>query len=197
MIRKLDLTSFNVKLILICCLFPCKVMCSDTLTVSQAFNFNIGDTFDYKNTWVYEADGGGGWTYITYYRIVIADKYFSQNGDTMFIRETVTASVETESGSFIYTNSNFTVTRAIDSLNSPIIRNLDSTQIHWDYCNFYYMTDTAYHDRVLNGYSWVSGYYDVHQRASYVAGLGLTDFEYAQSDRNFCICDHACSNRCQ
>jgi hypothetical protein len=59
---------------------------------------------------------------------------------------------------------------------------LDSVQLEWNFCNFYYEPDTQLYGRILNGYYWLSGAFDAHQYAYYVAGLGLINFEYAQSD---------------
>lgn len=62
-------------------LLPYMMYCQDTLTIRDVFDFNVGDTLDYRRT-VME-------TYIpkyevTYRRDVITSKSYSQNLDTIF-----------------------------------------------------------------------------------------------------------------
>lgn len=54
---------------------------NDTLTRAQVYNFNVGDTFDYKQT--NESNLVAGVSEV-FYRIVVDSKYYSQNNDTLF-----------------------------------------------------------------------------------------------------------------
>ena len=59
-----------------------QVKASDTLTIRQVFNFNVGDTFDYKVT--HEVDAGPASQYsVSYYRYVITDKISVSASDTL------------------------------------------------------------------------------------------------------------------
>jgi len=59
-----------------------QIKASDTLTVRQVFNFNVGDTFDYKVT--HEVDAGPASQYsVSYYRYIITDKISASASDTL------------------------------------------------------------------------------------------------------------------
>jgi len=58
---------------------------NDTLTRAQVYNFNVGDTFDYKNI---EQGTSGIFPVIiinSFNRVVIEGKFYSSTGDTLFI----------------------------------------------------------------------------------------------------------------
>ena len=59
-----------------------QIKASDTLTVRQVFNFNVGDTFDYKVT--HDVDAGpASQYYVSYYRYIITGKISSSTSDTL------------------------------------------------------------------------------------------------------------------
>ena len=58
---------------------------SDTLTIRQVFNFNVGDTFDYKNQ---TADYDYNMFTTTYSRVVISQKAISPAGDSIIYNGT-------------------------------------------------------------------------------------------------------------
>ena len=61
-----------------------QVKASDTLTVRQVFNFNVGDTFDYKTDCTYySADGYSSAVYIHYNRFIVRSKSNSASQDTL------------------------------------------------------------------------------------------------------------------
>ena len=64
----------------------CQVRASDTLTVRQVFNFNVGDTFDYKTLFTGYYAAGAGYIPLTtcYARYIVTNKTFSLNNDTIF-----------------------------------------------------------------------------------------------------------------
>ncbi len=54
---------------------------SDTLTVRQVFNFDVGDTFDYRE-YIYSTDIGV--SSVSYYRHIVTQKNYSASGDTLY-----------------------------------------------------------------------------------------------------------------
>lgn len=80
---------------------------NDTLTVAEIYNFNVGDTFDYKITDVNDA--------INYYRhyytrLIVSSKVYSANMDSI---------------TFTYTNVNGNVAK------TEVVYNLDSLAVHF------------------------------------------------------------------
>src|ERR1043165_336304 len=66
-----------------CALLISNGRANDTLTRAQVYNFEVGDTFDYK--YHNQSLPGSSWPfgYSYYYRIVITGKYVSSNNDTI------------------------------------------------------------------------------------------------------------------
>lgn len=59
---------------------------NDTLTRAQVYNFNVGDTFDYRHYYnAYGDNGGYDTTSISYMRYVITNNYYSLDSTTKFI----------------------------------------------------------------------------------------------------------------
>jgi hypothetical protein len=90
---------------------------SDTLTVRQVFNFNVGDTFDYKISYV--ASGINAVPYNFHFRrFVVIDKWSSANTDTIFY-------------SMVQLYPNY-------SIDTIYAANIDSTIVYFDttFCSF-------------------------------------------------------------
>lgn len=62
---------------------------SDTLTVRQVFNFNVGDTFDYKQTQFNQCTG---FFAISYLRKVVIAKSYSLSQDTIYYQYNLSSS---------------------------------------------------------------------------------------------------------
>ena len=60
------------------------IKASDTLTIRQVFNFDVGDTFDYKTTYTFYPYSGGSFGYIHYNRFLVTSKFFSFNNDSIY-----------------------------------------------------------------------------------------------------------------
>lgn len=94
-----------------------KIKASDTLTVRQVFNFNVGDTFDYHQHFAGDLAGPGYVVSDDYQRIIITGKNTTVHQDTIF-----------------YTYSQ----KGINTLYTPyyfksVYTNLDSTILYYDY----------------------------------------------------------------
>lgn len=76
---------------------------SDTLTVRQVFNFNVGDTFDYVSSATYQYFPNGNYPNSSnIYRLVITSKTFSYDSQTIYYTYNLPLSGHVDS--FIYHN---------------------------------------------------------------------------------------------
>ncbi len=71
--------------------FALKVVANDTLTRAQVYNFNVGDTFDYKNaeySYCSASNNGPGSSdsFISYFRYVIANISYSLDSSIKYIQ---------------------------------------------------------------------------------------------------------------
>ena len=85
----------KVLLFLTCCfLFVAANYANDTLTRAQVYNFNVGDTFDYKFTYISTIPY---WEHDSYdfQRQVIEDTFMSALSDTLFIARKIIYSNQT------------------------------------------------------------------------------------------------------
>jgi len=66
------------------------LLANDTLTRAQVYNFNVGDTFDYKEVYQYGstlAPPGTPWhTTISYSRYIITSQFYSPDSATKYIQ---------------------------------------------------------------------------------------------------------------
>jgi hypothetical protein len=144
---------------------------NDTLTRAQVYNFNVGDTFDYKN----ENIGQNGYPYIdldqiSYYRTVITAKFYSQNQDTLFYARKVLGFPS----NYLHYDS---ITK--DTL---VIVDLQMPAIFYDYVTYYYVHDTTsrlidsiinvetFNSRIVNK-AFISAF-ENGETAVYAEGLG-------------------------
>ena len=87
-----------------------KVKASDTLTVRQIFNFNVGDTFDYA----YNFSFSGGFNSRTYSRFVITSKTTSIGNDTItYTRKQLYPAIANDV--LVYTNLDSSVFQIFDT----------------------------------------------------------------------------------
>lgn len=70
-----------------CFLYGITYSAIDTLTYAQIYNFNVGDTFDYR---INVDDVNTGFSYINYSRKVVTEKTYSINSDTLYIKYAAT-----------------------------------------------------------------------------------------------------------
>ncbi len=68
-----------------CLLVAISVYANDTLTRARVYNFNAGDTFDYKRTSIYNLGAPYSSTGYSFSRVVITNVEYSINNDTVII----------------------------------------------------------------------------------------------------------------
>ena len=142
--------NFGLVLLLFCCALH--LMSNDTLTRAQVYNFNVGDTFDYKiasfsTDQSYYISGDTG-----FLRKVVKGIYYSTDSSTLFIIEQLhyrdVVSYDLTGNIYI---SDFTDTLRVDSISKPVLSDLDTT---WQNgYTFEYYANNTYHNRMVNGYN--------------------------------------------
>ena len=116
------------------------LLANDTLARAQVYNFNVGDTFDYKEVYQYGstlAPPGTPWhTTITYSRYIIASLFYSPDSATKYIQR---KQVYPEPAVF-------------DTL---VLTNLTAIEVYKDslncqYIRFTFDSSSVYHNRISN-----------------------------------------------
>ena len=171
-----------MKIFLILLFFFCGlwVRANDTLTRAQVYNFNIGDTFDYKIAYFsvdYNADN-----FTTadtgYLRKVIEGKYLSSDSNTLFIVEHLHYKYIVR-GDSVVQFSDFNDTLRVDSILKFVISDLDTSSLAG--YSFYYYADTSFHGRIINGYQLGIPLGGLHYMY-YADGLGRTSAGWGYMD---------------
>ncbi|MCW3126314.1 MAG: hypothetical protein JWO03_1972 [Bacteroidetes bacterium] len=127
---------------------------SDTLTIRQVFNFNVGDTFDYRK-YIESVDYGFHTT--TYKRKVLLQKTYSTNNDTIFTLYSISP-------------GNITQLDTITNLDSFAVLKVPNQDT---FCQYFYSFDTS----TYSGYTSNTSNESCFENAIYYRftdGLGIT-----------------------
>jgi hypothetical protein len=131
---------------------------NDTLTRAQVYNFNVGDTFDYRQSF-----SGGSFLNVSYLRKIVSNIYHSVNLDTLYIT---------------YQGGQLETLTSLQDYEILLQGGLDV------WCNNEFSADTnsIYNHRTLNSFRWQCS--EPNSLDSFVAGLGNVYHRHFFIDQN-------------
>jgi hypothetical protein len=151
-------------------LITLRAKASDTLTVRQAYNFSVGDTFDYKYQTI---NDDFGWNFTNYGRKVLIQKTVSVTLDTIFY------------GFGGPLSSQVSEWDTITNLDSISIRQIS---IDTSICRGQYQFISSIYPGHMSNTVQVSCF-EVDTSYTFTEGLGRTQYYYGQPDYNGGGCD--------
>jgi hypothetical protein len=141
---------------------------NDTLTRAQVYNFNVGDTFDYKyEDNLSQVSPLEGYDHISYSRIIVTEVTYSAIRDSLFITEKEYSVLPY--GIIVFSQYD---TLSVDSSSHYVAFDIPNS-FAWHLCGLTF--DTGYNARPTNTASWSCGNLGVWEDdVTYAAGIGNT-----------------------